>query len=94
MAAWHKLIDNVFSIVKTLRPRWWAIEDVIQVEKHLTPPVMCGFDYEVRRIESRDYGPQDRLRTFFGKFPPLASRASTASLKACCDPAPIWSIPH
>lgn len=72
LAGVHDLIDRCFEMVKRLAPRWWCFEDVIGVEAHLPGPLVCGLPYDCRRIWSDAYGPQKRLRTFFGSFPELA----------------------
>lgn len=72
MRPWHALIDRCFDLVRLLRPRWWCLEDVIQVEKHLPPPLHLGIPFACRRIQASRYGPQRRLRTFVGRFPPPA----------------------
>jgi len=69
---WHLLIDHCIAVVDALSPRWWSFEDVIQIERHLPLPLFCNREIPVRRINAADYGPQQRLRTFLGVFPPLA----------------------
>lgn len=89
MASWHALIDACISIVKYKGPEFWAFEDVIQVEKHLPLPLAVGIDWDIRRFEARDYGPQDRLRTFFGAFPdPIPDPAEARTLASCLLPGP------
>lgn len=69
LAAWHRLIDSMFGVVRQLRPRYWCMEDVIQVEPHLPPPAVAGIPYRCQRIDAKDYQPQRRLRTYIGDFP-------------------------
>lgn len=69
----HALIDSTFSLIQTLHPRWWSIEDVEAILPHLPPP-LAGVNYEVRKIDAADYGPQARQRVFFGAYPwPIAA---------------------
>jgi site-specific DNA-cytosine methylase len=68
LAQWHSLIDHTIRFVRDSGARWWAIEDVIQVEKHLPLPLELGNIPSVR-INAAHFGPQRRHRTFLGKFP-------------------------
>lgn len=69
MDTWLALIDNCFGIVRDTGSRYWCFEDVIQIETYLPAPLLTGHPFRCRRIEAKDYGPQDRLRTFIGDFP-------------------------
>ncbi len=88
----HLLIDNVLGLVKSLRPRWWAIEDVIQAEKHMTPAIDLGFEVPMRRIQAAHFGPQSRLRTFFGVFPDPKPEELPRTLRSCLRPGPHRTI--
>ena len=66
---WHELLDNCLAIVDALGSRWWALEDVIAIERHLPLPLFHGHDIPHRRIDASQYGPQKRIRTFLGVFP-------------------------
>lgn len=93
----HALIDGVLGLVRRLRPRWWAIEDVVQIERHLPPPIDLGHDVPRRRIEAGFYGPQRRLRTFLGRFPDPAAFAdpdAPRSVRECLMDGPHMTIPH
>lgn len=69
----HSLIDNLFELVRLLRPRWWAIEDVEAILPHLPSPLVSGIPCCVRKIDASEYGPQRRHRVFFGSYPwPIA----------------------
>lgn len=73
LETWYALIDSLFAIVREVRPRAWCFEDVIQIEKHLTGSLLAGVGpYHVQRINARYYGPQNRLRSFIGRFPRVA----------------------
>lgn len=65
----HRLIDQVFRAAATLRPRWWAIEDVEAILEHLPPPLCSPVAYASHKINAAHYGPQRRRRVFFGDYP-------------------------
>lgn len=92
---WHRLIDCCLLVVEQTTPRWWCIEDVIQIEKHLPPPLFHGREIPRRRIDASDYGPQRRVRTFLGEFPaPRPRRSWGARLGDCLRPGPHLTIPE
>jgi site-specific DNA-cytosine methylase len=93
MDSWHRLLDSCLALVAALRPRWWAIEDVIQIERHLPLPLVCGRATPFRRIEAADFGPQRRLRTFLGKFPDPLPEDGPRCLGDVLDPGPWMSVP-
>lgn len=96
MSAWHRLIDHCLEIVRELAVPYWAIEDVIQIERHLPTWFENGGEIPLRRIQARDFGPQRRLRTFLGRFPqPLAPvDAGLSVLRDCLIPGPHMTIPR
>jgi len=95
LEAVHDLIDSSFSLVKKLKPRYWSFEDVTQVEGHLVPPIEFGINYDVRRIQAADYGPQRRLRTFFGRFPsPAPPEPGPRILSEVLRPGPYRTLPQ
>lgn len=90
LESWHSLIDYVLALAFELRPRAWCIEDVINIEPHLTAPIELGRSVPFRRIDAADFGPQRRLRTYIGRFPdpePDPARAA-ATLADCLLPGP------
>lgn len=88
LAAWHRLIDSMFGLVRDLRPDHWCFEDVIQVEKHLPPPTVAGVPYHHCRIDARHFQPQRRLRTYIGDFVKPRPLASPRRLAECWLPGP------
>lgn len=63
IAAWHKTLDTCLGLVEQLKPRWWCLEDVPAIVKHLpplTPHVI---------IDSQNYSAQRRQRAYVGIFP-------------------------
>jgi len=69
MDRWYALLDNCLELVRVLRPAWWAIEDVIAIERHLPLPLWFGQAIPHRRMDASEFGPQKRLRSFLGVFP-------------------------
>lgn len=99
MKRWHKLIDNCLLLVRELAPSWWAIEDVIQIEKHLPTWFEHRGEIPFRRIEASEFGPQRRLRTFLGVFPDPVPLPRVAGIRHLClgdvlQPGPHQTIPH
>lgn len=96
LEATQDLIAACFALVKKLKPRWWCFEDVIGVEAHLPwPHFEPGIlPYECRRIDSSLYGPQKRIRTFFGAYPDLAAPApGPRTLGEVLRPGPYRTLP-
>lgn len=86
---WHRLIDRCLHIVDVLQPTYWAIEDVIQIEKHLPPPLFHGYEIPLRRINAAAYSAQQRVRTFLGSFPePAAPEVGPRTLADVLRPGP------
>lgn len=56
-------LDSVLSLVKQIGPRYWCLEDVPALVKHL--PIMTPYQL----INSRDYSAQRRKRVYVGDFP-------------------------
>lgn len=63
MAVWHDLIDGLVDAVDTIAPDYWAMENVIQMRRHLPPLVPQVV------LESRHWSAQSRKRLFIGNFP-------------------------
>jgi len=93
ISTWHRLVDNCLKIARDLAPRWWALEDVIQIEKHLPCPLELGWIVPFRRIEAGNFGPQRRLRTYLGVFPdPPQPEPDPRMLADCLRPGPHRTI--
>jgi site-specific DNA-cytosine methylase len=89
----HNLIDGCLDLVAELGPRWWAIEDVPQIEDHLPAPLFFGRDVPMRQIEASLFGPQERRRTFLGRFPePTPDPAEPRTLGECLDRGPYRTV--
>lgn len=61
--AWRATLDTCLDLVKRLAPRWWCLEDVPGVVKHL-PPLT---PYVI--IDAQNYSAQRRRRAYVGRFP-------------------------
>lgn len=94
MDRWYKLIDGCLEIVDLVEADYWALEDVIQIEKHLPLPLLHGREIPFQRIDASDFGPQRRIRTFLGKFPKpsVPSEPGPRTLEAALRPGPHLMI--
>lgn len=88
LAKWHALIDNVLSIVAALKPRWWAIEDVVPLQRHLPTALELGWHIPRRKIDAHLFGPQRRRRLFLGDFPAPLPPDNPGVLADCLLPGP------
>lgn len=91
---WHALIDRALGLVRYFAPRWWSIEDVIQIERHLPTAIDLGWHVPYQRIEAADFGPQRRLRTFLGRFPTPRPAPGPRTLGECLLPGPHRAVLH
>jgi len=57
------VLDALLAAVRAIEPRWWCLEDVIQIRKEL-PPLT---PYAV--LDSRYWSGQRRKRCYVGRFP-------------------------
>jgi len=94
LADWHRLIDHCLMTVQACRAPYWCFEDVIQIDRHLPGPLLYGSEITVRRIDASLYGPQKRIRSFFGAFPPPTPPGDGArrTLRDCLRPGPHLTI--
>lgn len=79
---WQALLDSILAAVDAINPRWWVLENVIQMRKHLPPltPYLI--------IDSAEYSAQKRRRIYVGKFPRPAPGTDTRVLRDCLRPGP------
>lgn len=63
IASWQELIDAMVYGAGEMRAKWWALENVIQMRRHL--PILTP--YQV--LDSRHWSSQNRRRIFVGDFP-------------------------
>lgn len=75
LATERATLDAVLSIRTKINPRWWCLEDVPQIQKHL--PIMTPGQL----INSRIYSAQRRKRYYVGDFPPPAACDSKLLLR-------------
>jgi site-specific DNA-cytosine methylase len=93
MADWHRLIDSILSLVRDLDPRFWSIEDVIGIERHLPSELELGMAIPKRRVQASTYGPQRRVRTFLGRFPrPAEPEPGPRVLRDILRPGPYLTV--
>lgn len=82
----RRLLDNVLWLVRELSPRWWCLEDVIQLRREL-PPLT---PYHL--LDARWWSPQRRKRLFVGEFPvpkrPAKLVSEQLTLGQCLRPGP------
>ncbi len=83
----HSLLDYMLEVPARLGAESWCYEDVIQIEKHL-PPLTPRF-----RINSNQYSPQNRKRTYVGKFPTPAPGNDKRILADVLRPGPYRVTP-
>lgn len=76
------LLDAILGVVRVLQPRWWCLEDVIQLRDHL-PPLT---PYQI--IDSSAYSAQRRKRLFVGDFPTPPPGRCDLRLQDCLRPGP------
>jgi site-specific DNA-cytosine methylase len=61
--ALRRLLDACLDLVHDLKPRWWCLEDVSGVARHLR--IMTPYC----QIDAAGYSPQRRKRLYVGDFP-------------------------
>lgn len=69
---WHKIIDSVIDGIRLIRPQFWALENVIQMRRHLPPLTPIWI------TDAAHWCGQTRKRMFAGQFP-LPTRESKDS---------------
>jgi site-specific DNA-cytosine methylase len=82
LADQRRLLDAALSLVKRIGPRWWALEDTVQLIREL--PLMTP--YQV--IDSAAFSPQRRKRVYVGEFPRPLSVMDRRVLGDCLLPGP------
>lgn len=83
LAEQRATLDYCLELVKHLEPRFWCLEDVVGLAKHL--PIMTPHTV----INSRYFSAQRRKRLYVGDFPaPIAERRNDETLRNCLRPGP------
>lgn len=82
MTRFHVLVDRCLDIPGIVGAAYWCYEDVIGIEKHLQP-FTPSF-----RLNSAEYSPQRRNRTFVGNCPAPSPGANEGILADCLRPGP------
>lgn len=81
--SWKLLMQSVLVAVESIRPRWWCIEDVIQLRKYLPP----GTPWMV--LDAAYWSAQSRKRLYAGRFPaPIPPSENGMKLLSCVRPGP------
>lgn len=93
MDAWYRLLDNCLYFVRDVRPRWWAFEDVVQIDRRLPLELAVGMPIPRMRLDAKDFGPQFRKRMFLGVFPRPEPDPDRHTVAECLRPGPHQSIP-
>jgi len=83
LAKWHGLLDAVLDGIRSVKPRWWAVENVPQMRRHLQPLT----PYVI--LDSALCSGQRRPRIFVGEFPlPKQSPRTARTLAEYLRPGP------
>lgn len=77
-----KLLDGCLEIVCKLNPRWWCLEDVVQLEPHLPLTIPRT------RLNSKNFSAQRRKRTYVGEFPRPGNPMDKRVLRDLVRPGP------
>jgi hypothetical protein len=91
MDRWYRLLDHCLGITRRLAPRWWSIEDIVSIQRHIHP-LIAGFPVPMRRIDASAFGPQKRIRAFLGEFPDPKPEPGPRCLADCLLPGPHLTI--
>lgn len=82
MAKWHRLLDSMLEQIRLLEPRWWAVENVTTMAKHLPPLVPQVV------LDAVHWSGQRRKRLFCGAFPVPPRRVPDKVLLDYLDDGP------
>ena len=85
LAQERRTLRAVLDLVERIKPRWWCLEDVVQLRRELpegTPFVT---------LEAKHFSPQSRRRLYVGRFPSPILRRDSRTLADCLRPGP-WRI--
>jgi site-specific DNA-cytosine methylase len=88
MEKWHTLIDSVLEGIATIAPPYWAIENVIQMKRHL-PPLTPYWT-----VNAASFCGQSRKRIFAGKFPIPPCQCDSRVLRDYLRPGPFVLPSH
>lgn len=82
-AAQRATLDSVLALCAALAPRYWCLEDVIQILPEL-PPLT---PYQI--IDAQHYSGQRRRRAYVGSFPSPRPERNPKTLAAYLRPGPF-----
>jgi len=80
----RKLLDSVMFYVDALKPRWWCLEDVIQLRRELLPLTPC----QILDAHMRGYSCQARKRLFVGVYPKVPRGPGGQRFSDCAASGP------
>lgn len=79
---WLAVLDACLKAVETIGPAQWCFEDVVQIINFLPPQT------PFKKINSAQYGPQNRERAYVGNFPPPLPGDDSRVLRDCLTDGP------
>ena len=82
VAQWTQTLDACLRLVSEINPRWWCLEDVVQVVRHLPPMTPHVI------LNSAEFSPQRRRRAYIGSFPVPTPPGDHRLLRDCLRPGP------
>jgi site-specific DNA-cytosine methylase len=74
IASARATLAAVLDLVRELKPSWWCLEDIVQLERELPPRTPCW------KCNSAVFSAQARRRLYVGRFPPPIMVAPNRSL--------------
>jgi site-specific DNA-cytosine methylase len=84
---WHTLLDGSLACVEKIGPRFWCLENVQQMRRHL-PPLT---PYVI--MHAAEFSGQARTRIFVGKFPTVRPLGDNTTLSDYLLPGPYTISP-
>src|SRR5258708_6788797 len=85
---WHALIDAVLDGITQINPKFWCLENVIQMRRHL-PPLTPYWIVDAARFSA-----QNRKRIFVGRFPVPHSNRNALLLRDYLRLGPVVIAAH
>ena len=85
---WHAIIDSVLDGIATIKPRYWSLENVVQMRRHLPPLTPYWI------VNANKFCGQDRRRMFAGRFPLPPPNNDATKLSDYLRPGPFVLPKH
>lgn len=83
----RRVLDAVLAIIAEIGPRWWCLEDVIQIRKELPIPPPLPIP-TIAVLDAAHWSAQRRRRCYFGRFPRPAPARDGRLLRDALRPGP------